>query len=70
MNLVEIGKNISNRRKLLRINQLDLCSIAEISQHTLSDIENGSGNPTISTLMKVMDILGLEFDIKVKDKTR
>ena len=67
MHLTEIGISIKTRRKLLRINQLKMCSIAEISQHTLSDIENGKGNPSITTLMKIIDTLGMEIDVKIKD---
>ena len=42
MDLKNIGIKIKERRKILKINQNDLCEIAEISQHTLSDIENSA----------------------------
>jgi len=66
MLLSEIGKNIKKRRKLLHINQLEMCNIAEISQHTLSAVENGKGNPSIETLLKILDILGMEIDMRIR----
>ena len=68
MNLSEIGKSIKKRRKLLGVNQLDICSMIDISQHTLSSIENGKGNPSIETLMKIIEILGMEIETRIKLK--
>ncbi len=67
MQLSEIGKTVKNRRKLLRINQLEMCSILEISQHTLSSIENGKGNPSIETLIKILNIVGMEIELRIKN---
>lgn len=61
MNEKTIGLMIKKRRKVLNVSQNDLCEMAGISQHTLSSIENGSGNPTIATLLKIANILGLEI---------
>lgn len=64
-----MGTQIKERRKVLNITQEDLCAIAEISQHTLSDIENGRGNPSLQNFMKILHILGLEMNLKVIIKT-
>jgi transcriptional regulator with XRE-family HTH domain len=66
MSPIFIGKQIKERRKFLGIDQLAFCTIAEISQHTLSGIENGTGNPSLSTLDKVLGVLGMELTIQVK----
>ena len=66
MELEIIGKQIKERRKLLGVDQLSFCSIAELSQHTLSGIENGTGNPSLTTLAKILDVLGMELKIEVK----
>ncbi len=66
MNPIEIGKMIKERREFLGIDQISFCEIAEISQHTLSSIENGKGNPSLSTLQKVFDVLGFELKLGVK----
>lgn len=68
MELKDIGKQIKERRKVLNINQKDLCAIAEISQHTLSDIENGRGNPSLKNFIKILYILGMDINIKVSKK--
>jgi transcriptional regulator with XRE-family HTH domain len=68
MDLAEVGKVVERRRKLLKVNQLDICSVAEISQRTLTTIENGKGNPSIKTLMKIVDTLGMEIQITIKKK--
>jgi transcriptional regulator with XRE-family HTH domain len=67
MDLKNIGKKIKERRKILGINQDDLCEIAEISQHTLSDIENGRGNPSLYNFTKILDALGMELDVIVSE---
>ena len=66
MTKVDIGKSIKERRKFLKIDQISFCELSEISQHTLSSIENGKGNPSLSTLQKVLDCLGLELKLGVK----
>jgi len=66
MNLENIGKMICDRRKVLDLSQNDLCEIAGISQHTLSAIENGTANPKIGTLVKILDKLGIDIDLKVR----
>lgn len=65
MDLKEIGQQIKARRKILHINQDDLCALAEISQHTLSDIENGKGNPSLNNFMKVLGVIGLKIKLTV-----
>ena len=61
-----VGRIIKERRKVLAVAQNDLCEMAGVSQHTLSSIENGTGNPTIETLLKLCDILGLEINVSVR----
>lgn len=66
MDKKELGKVIKQRRDLLNITQKDLAEISSVTLRKLSDIENGIANPTLDTLVKVMDALGLLLDIKVK----
>ena len=62
----EIGKQIKERRKVLRITQPDLAEMAEISINTLYKIERGQANPTIQMVNKIAEILGMEIKIEVK----
>jgi len=66
MDKSELGRIIKQRRNLLKITQKDLSEISGVTLRKLSDIENGIANPTLDTLVKVMDALGLLLDIKVK----
>lgn len=63
MNLDEI---IKNRRKTLAISQQDLAEMAGIGLATLKDIERGKGNPSMATLSKIMEVLGMEIVFKVR----
>jgi len=66
MNRQELGKIIQSRRKELKITQVDLALVSEISTKQLSNIEQGKVSPTIDTLSKVCETLGLNIDINIK----
>jgi len=69
----EMGKTLRTRRKELKIDQQTLAQMADVSVHTISDIESGKANPTIEVLDKVLRILGLDLFIgvrKVNDDTQ
>lgn len=67
---VSIGEQIRLRRKELMITQPDLADIAGISINTLYKIERGQANPTIEVLGKILDVLGLEITVGVKQLKR
>lgn len=62
----EIGQVIRNRRKLLGVSQSQLATIAGVGINTLTKIERGEGNPSLSVLMRVLNSLGLVLSVKVK----
>ena len=68
--LITIGEQIRLRRKELKITQPDLADIAGISVNTLYKIERGQANPTIEVLSKILDVLGLEIAVGVKQLNR
>lgn len=61
-----IGKQIKERRKVLRITQSDLAELSGISINTLYKIERGQTNPTLKVLNKIAKVLGMEFKLVVK----
>ena len=63
---ISIGEQIKLRRKELRITQPDLAEIAGVCVNTLYKIERGEANPTLEVLEKLLDVLGLEILIRVK----
>ncbi len=62
----EIGKAIKERRKKLGINQQTLADLASVAVNTVVAIERGEGNPQLSTLLTILDTLGLQADINIK----
>jgi len=64
----KIGKIIRIRRKELNLELKDLQDYSGVNYVSISEIENGKANPTVKTLEKLLDVLGMELDIKVKIK--
>lgn len=63
MNKTEIGIAIAERRDTLDITQARLAKLSGVSVHTVSNIETGTGNVTLDTLLKVAATLG--FKVRV-----
>lgn len=61
---METFKIIRERRQMLRLTQERLANEAGISLRTIKLIENGSGNPSLSTLSKICNALGMEILIR------
>ena len=66
MDMKEIGNIIKERRKHRGVNQQTLADLAGVGVNTLVAIERGEGNPQLSTLLAILDTLGLQMDIKLK----
>jgi transcriptional regulator with XRE-family HTH domain len=67
MNTKSIGDFIRRRRRSLNIDQRSLSQVSGVAVHTLSNIEAGKGNPTVETLTRVLDAMGMELTIRVKE---
>lgn len=65
MNKKEIGAYVIERRDTLSISQARLAELCGLSVHTLSNLETGTGNVTLETLLKVTEILGLKVRVGV-----
>lgn len=63
MNFREVVKE---RRDVLGISQLDLAEMAGISLATVKDIERGSGNPSMKTVTRILEVLGLEMLFRIR----
>lgn len=63
MSLQEVMKA---RRKTLALSQQDLAEMAGIGLSTIKDIERGKGNPSLSTVSRILDVLGMEFVFRVR----
>lgn len=63
MNKQEIGQAIRERRVTLKISQGRLAALAGVAVHTISNLETGTGNVTVETLLKVAQVLGYQMRI-------
>ena len=62
-----IGKNIRKYRLQKKISQDRLSKLADVAFHTITKIESGdTPNPTIDTVKKIADALGVSLDDLMK----
>ena len=52
---------LAEERKRQKMAMRDLADIAEVSQAMISLVENGLRNPTLETLLRIADALGIEL---------
>ena len=67
MKAAEIGQLIKQRRTFLKVDQKSLGEISDVAVHTISDIESGKGNPTVKVLSGILDALGMELSVQIKE---
>ncbi len=58
---------LRERRILLGLTQQDLADYTGLSLRIIKSIEAGKGNPSVSTLLKIAETLGLELQLKVRE---
>jgi transcriptional regulator with XRE-family HTH domain len=68
MHLESLVYTIKERRENLQVNQEYLAKLSGVGLRTLKQFESGKGNPTLQTIQKIADVLGLEICLKVKRK--
>lgn len=61
----ELGILIKERRKEFSITQRTLAELAEVNINTLTQMERGEGNPTVRTLERVLNIIGMTLTAKI-----
>ena len=65
---MKYGKLIKKRRTVLGMTQQDLSDYTELSLRIIKSIESEKGNPSLKTLEKITEVLGLELIMRVKIK--
>ncbi len=66
MHFERIIKQLKERREALQVTQEMLADISGVSLRALKQFESGKGNPTLETLTKLSEALGLEVGLQVK----
>jgi transcriptional regulator with XRE-family HTH domain len=69
MHFTELVKTIKERREALQVTQDRLAELSGVGLRTLKQFESGKGNPTLMTLQKLADVLGMEVCLKLKNMT-
>lgn len=62
----KLGKKIKERREILHLLQSQLADLSGISVRTIQLIEQGKANPSLQTLIKLSDPLGLDLELLLK----
>ncbi|MEO6522480.1 MAG: helix-turn-helix domain-containing protein [Mucilaginibacter sp.] len=68
MHFKDIIQIIKDRRESLQVTQETLAQLSGVGLRTLKQLERGKGNPTLITLQKIGDALGLEVSMKIKNR--
>lgn len=63
---MEYGQLFKRRRALLGLTQRELSEHTGLSVRIIKSVEAEDGNPSLSTLERIADILGLEMIMKAK----
>ena len=63
---MELKDIMKQRREFLSLTQQDLAEMAEVGVATIKDIERGKGNPALNTIKKILDVLGIEIEYKIR----
>ena len=63
---MELKEIMKQRREFLSLTQQDLAEMAEVGVATIKDIERGKGNPALNTIKKILEVLGIEIEYKIR----
>ena len=63
---MELKDIMKQRWAKLEITQQDLAELAQVGLATVKDIERGKGNPSISTVKKILEVLGMKIDYRLR----
>ena len=63
---IKLGKNLRRIRTEKGISQGDIVRALSMGRGFVSNIENGKGNPTLTTITKLAKVLGVSTDELLK----
>ena len=66
MHFEKLIQAIKERREMMHVTQETLAELSGVGLRTLKQFESGKGNPTLQTLQKLTDVLGMEICLLVK----
>jgi len=66
MHLEQLVITLKHRREVLGVTQEQLADLSGVGLRTLKALESKKSNPTLETLTKLADVLGMELKLEVK----
>ena len=66
MHLEKLVRTLKKRREILGVTQEQLAELSDVGLRTLKSLESMKSNPTLETLTKLADVLGMELRLEVK----
>jgi transcriptional regulator with XRE-family HTH domain len=66
MHFTNLIVSIKERREMLQVTQEMLAALSGVGLRTLKQFESGKGNPTVKTINKLANALGLELTFQIK----
>lgn len=63
---MELRDIMKQRRETLSLTQQDLAEMSQVGLATIKDIERGKGNPALNTVKKILDVLGIEIEYRIR----
>ncbi len=70
MHLNNIVETLKKRRIRLQVTQETLALLTGVSLRTIKQLEAGKGNPTLETIQKLANVLGLKLQLEIKNTSR
>lgn len=67
--VIQMGEHLRARRELLGLLQSQLSALTGVSTRTIQLVEQGKGNPSLETLIKLGEPLGLTIRMCIKEPT-
>ena len=67
MHYTDLITAIKERREALQVTQETLAELSGVGLRTLKQFESGKGNPTLLTIQRIVDVLGMEVGLKLKN---
>lgn len=67
MHFDQLIKTIKERREIMQVTQETLAELSGVGLRTLKQFESGKGNPTLLTIHKLVNVLGMEICLKIKE---
>ncbi|MFD3408013.1 helix-turn-helix transcriptional regulator [Aquirufa sp. HETE-83D] len=69
MHQQSIIETLKTRRIKLQVTQETLSLLTGLGLRTIKQLESGKGNPTLETIQKIADVLGLVLRLDIKNLT-